>query len=54
MKLFEVTIKEDGITIRREMEEHLKADQKFTILLSLIGVAGVLGFIICLALPFIL
>lgn len=44
MKLFEVTITDKGITIRREAEEQLTASQKYTLLLVLLGVAGLLGF----------
>lgn len=44
MKVFEVTISETGITIRREAEERLTADQKYNLLLAVLGVAGFLGF----------
>lgn len=44
MKLFEVTITDEKITIRRESEEHLKAEQKYYLLMALLGVAVVLGF----------
>ena len=32
MKLFEVTITDEKITIRRESEEHLNVEQKFILL----------------------
>ena len=43
MKLFELTITRDGFTIRREAEEHLSAEQKFVIILALIGAAAIIG-----------
>ncbi|WP_161846028.1 hypothetical protein [Pseudoflavonifractor sp. 524-17] len=44
MKLFEMTIREDGITIRRETEERLTGEQKFYLRMALIGVTAFLGF----------
>lgn len=44
MKLFEVTITDEKITIRRESEEHLNVEQKFILLVSLLCIAGFLGF----------
>ncbi|WP_161844387.1 hypothetical protein [Pseudoflavonifractor sp. 524-17] len=44
MKRFEMTIREDGITIRREAEERLTGTQKFQLLAGLIGTAAILGF----------
>lgn len=44
MKLFEVTITDEKITIRREAEERLKAEQKYNLLLALLITAGTLGF----------
>lgn len=45
MKLLEITIKPDRITIRREAEERLTAQHKCTIILTVITCATILGFI---------
>lgn len=44
MKSYEVTIKEDGIRIKRTAEEHLSAQQKFILLLVSLIAGGWLGF----------
>lgn len=45
MKLFEVTIRPDGITIRHEAEECLTAAQKCSVILSVIACTAFLGFV---------
>jgi len=45
MKLFEMTIREDGFTIRRETEERLTGEQKFYLCMALIVAAAFLGFL---------
>lgn len=44
MKKIEVSIKEDGVTVTRSTEEHLSAEQKFSLLMALLAAAAVLGF----------
>lgn len=44
MKKIEVSIKEDGVTVTRETEEHLSAEQKFTLWMVLLTGGGFLGF----------
>ena len=43
-KLYEITINENGIRFRRANPNPLSADQKFTIIMVLIGLAALLGF----------
>lgn len=45
MKKFEVSIKEDGVRVTRETEENLTRNQKYTLLLTLIGIAALLLFL---------
>lgn len=45
MKLFEITIKPDRVTIRQESEEQLTREQKCAVILTVIICATVLGFI---------
>ena len=44
MKLLEITFCEDHVKVRRQSEEHLDADQKFTLYLCLIGALSILVF----------
>lgn len=44
MKLLEITVMPDRITIRREAEERLTSSQKCAIILSVIGCVALLGF----------
>lgn len=44
MKLLEITVRPDRITIRREAEERLTSSQKCAIILSVIGCVAFLGF----------
>lgn len=44
MKLLEITIKPDRVTIRREAEERLNREQKCAIILTVIACVTVLGF----------
>ncbi len=43
MKLLEITIKPDRVTIRREAEDRLTGEQKQTIILSVIACVALLG-----------
>lgn len=45
MKLFEIIVRPDRITIRRESEESLSGDQKQTIILVAIACIAFLGFL---------
>lgn len=45
MKLLEISVRPDRVTIRRESEERLTAEQKCAIILTVIICATVLGFI---------
>lgn len=45
MKLLEITIRPDRITIRREEDKPLTGEQKCAIILTVIICATVLGFI---------
>ena len=44
MKSYEVTIKEDRITIKRTAEENLSAEQKYNLLMATLIASGFLGF----------
>lgn len=44
MKSIEVTVREDGLTIKRTTEEPLSAEQKYTLLLALLIAVSALGF----------
>ena len=50
MKLFELTIKEDGIKIRRESEERLTGEQRFYIAIFSIIATVILGIAALVAL----
>lgn len=45
MKLLEITIRPDRITVRHEAEERLTAEQKQTVILSVIACVAFLGFV---------
>lgn len=44
MKMLEIIITAHSIHIKRQSEQHLKAEQKYYIILALIGLAALLGF----------
>ena len=49
MKLFEVTVTRDRLSVRREAEQRLTAEQKTSIILTAIICGTFLGFISLLA-----
>ncbi len=45
MKRFEFTLNGDGLSVRRESEQRLTAEQKFIVILTVIICTSFLGFV---------